>query len=170
MLTCIGKFRVVLVFLHLTRLLPLSCSGQVLLISVRLLPVTSMAAELSCVLTGILSRVDRDPSRLAPELLGSVPVKTLRALRHAHSAAHPLGMPAGSMEQPDQPSTEAAAGQAAKDELLFVEERAGDPRAASVWAGDGDDAASGSDDDLADAQIRPSSDDAADSDQGQDSA
>ena len=87
--------------------------------------------------------------RLAAQLLSSAPVGTLRALQRAHSAADRTTLIDGGTQTVSQAGPQGAADQAAEDELLFVMEKAGDPRAASLWAEDADGAASGSEDDVA---------------------
>ena len=86
--------------------------------------------------------------RLAARLLKTVPLDTVRALQRAHSAAR-LSADGGGDQTASQPLPPGTADQVAEDELLFVMEKAGDPRAASLWAEDDDGAASGSEHDVA---------------------
>ncbi len=111
-----------------------------------------------CVITGIFPNVERDPSCLAAQLLSSAPVKTLRALQRAHSAAERTGVAEGVTHTVGQPGPRGTGDQAAEDELLFVMEKGGDPQAASLWAEDADGVASGSDDDVAALRDDPDAD------------
>ncbi len=110
---------------------------------------SQFSVKRSCVIAGILAKVERDPSRLAAQLLSSAPVNTLRALQRAHSAAEAPSATGGGAQTVSQPGPQGTADQAAEDELLFVMEKGGDPQAASLWAEGADGAASGSEDDIA---------------------
>ena len=102
----------------------------------------------------MLSALEKSPHRLAVYLLSTVPMKALRALEHAHSAAAASCGSCVSSRELD--AHEEGVDRAADDELLFFVGKAGDPQAASVWAEDAEpEASTGSEDDEARARLRP---------------